>query len=89
MQEAAKSKMTIATPTTDPQALWKTCMDLKQAVEEMQGFYNEIDFRPRMTVSRDQPTIERDGEFWLSEGETNTLSIAYQGKWRKLGVVTA
>ena len=77
----------IPSPDTSVDGLYKTCMALKQAVEEMRGEL-EGDFRPRMTISDQPPAINQDGEFWLSEGSTNVLSVSYQGKWRKVAPIT-
>jgi hypothetical protein len=90
MQKAAIARIAIPEPANNVNALYETCQTLKQAVEQMLGRYEEqgFGFRTRMTVADSEPVIERDGEFWLSEGVSNVLSVSYQGKWRKLGPIT-
>lgn len=89
MQKAAVARMSISVPAPEVYALHETCMDLKQAVEQMQGRYDEdgTGYRARMTVQPDPPIAERDGEFWLTEGASNVLSVAYKGKWYRLGAL--
>jgi len=90
MQAAAVARATIPTPSEDPASLAECCIALKQAVEQIMGRYGEADFgrAARITVSGEMPKIIGDGDFWLSEGATNTLSMSYQGKWLRLGVLT-
>ena len=90
MQHAAPARMAISVPTPDVEALTKTCMELKQAVEQITGRYNEkgLGGAPRMTLDDQPPKIPHDGDFWLSTGATNVLSVALHGKWYKVGVLT-
>jgi len=90
MQKAAVARMGITTPTPDVETLARTCMDLKQAVEQMQGRYDEpgIGGSPRLTVDEQPPKFAANGDFWLSTGLANVLSIYLNNKWYKVGALT-
>lgn len=77
----------IPVPTSDPQALYNTCMVLKQAVEALQGVNRDTGYAPRMFVQQDPPPITRDGDFWMTQGTSTTLSLSIGGQWRRAGTL--
>ena len=74
----------IPTPQPDIDALQRTCMALKQAVEQIVGMRGG-ERMPSIFVQNTQPDETTDGDFWLVSGTTTTLSIAINGKWMPVG----
>ena len=77
----------IPMPRSDPEALYNTCMVLKQAVEALQGADRETGYSPRMFVQNTPPDVVRDGDFWLSQGTSTTLNVSVGGRWIRTGTL--
>jgi len=77
---------TIPVPVADPDGLYHTCMAMKEAIETMQGLRGNS-LTPRLFTGQQPPRIDREGDFWLSTGQSTTLNVAYAGKWFRVGVL--
>ena len=88
---------TIPEPTADVLGLHRTCLALKQAVEQMQGQRGRSHGGLSEQALAGSPSQERkatihiadqpphdppDGDFWLAKGGlSSSLSVAINGNW--------
>lgn len=76
----------IPTPQNNLDALYRSVMALKQAVEQIVG-QRGAERMPCIFVQSDMPEADEDGDFWLQSGTKTTLSVSVSGKWLPVGTL--
>jgi len=75
----------IPEPRNDVDSLFASVMALKAAVEDIVGTRgHDANVRSCVYTQKTPPKITHNGDFWLTEGVSSTLSVSYNGKWYKI-----